>query len=550
MAPCYLCRCSNDAWLALEICNRIDGKKFRLIHQASGNNFGVTTFEPRDIVTDTWFVCENGHLKNSNDIHRDEDISIVRLLGSSGGGKSQIVRALKTEVRAPTWDRREENNCNTTRHVDSIRDVEEPPPFKPGAIQATQLYKDTAMDRFIAFLHWIDPDFDIGFVSSFLTNAFQFEEGLSSTDPEQPERLSNRVANWGKVSAAYYIRSRTTYKESTPPKLHELFVPIIDLPGEMVLSTADRDIGDRHITAAIEQMKNTHHFLAIVDSISFTHLFEALTDPQRRACLRDRNMHGATGIQEHIRREAEQLLSTVLQMTRQNRALTAASIAVVITKADAIRRTLAVCQPDSNDPIAQWGSFWGDDQSMREDFITGASTSLLQLSHNWSSALNHMHISQNVMDLIQTIANTHHGKNTLAMEIAQSILRKFGDPREFWTFVTGSAPQSFTVNGKTYAVEGSRDYWFNSLYGEELQMRDVVSMVLATAILSAEFGQDVITSLTKRSNLRYVLTCTREFIQVDGNTLREVDNQGKMRFNGGVLQLLTLLLRDRFQSQR
>lgn len=38
------------------------------------------------------------------------------------------------------------------RVVDRVQDLAEPTPFKPGPIPATQLYKETALERFIALL--------------------------------------------------------------------------------------------------------------------------------------------------------------------------------------------------------------------------------------------------------------------------------------------------------------------------------------------------------------------------------------------------------------
>lgn len=77
------------------------------------------------------------------------------------------------------------------------------------------------------------------------------------------------MEHWGRVpSAPYFLRSRLLIKKySRHP--HKLFVPIVDLPGEMVEKTAEHKVTDNLTSEVIEQLKNTHHFLAVVGRTSF-----------------------------------------------------------------------------------------------------------------------------------------------------------------------------------------------------------------------------------------------------------------------------------------
>ena len=550
-ARCKYCGSDQPDWLRLDISRRNDGSTFRLYVTATGPGWAVSTFQASDTPTETWLICRFGHLTELERAHRTkshewharllrhllypapddvevtESPNVVRLLGSTGGGKSQIVRALRQEVIPPPASRAPvELRGVGSLTVSRERGQEEGERLAPGLLPPTVDFKETVRRRLENFL----ADHSQGRVpSDDLSDVLAAALSLENRDPMWLEMAQSR---WGDSRAPYLLISELQTRTAT----HRTVTSLMDLPGEVLDRLMGR--GGRRLDAAERaQLEFSHHFVAVVDALGLTGLYRNLTEPERLGALHRHQASTRIG-HEEAREQAMLLLNDILHMRRDVAAFGHARLTVALSKCDAVRRMLEKSPPATADsPLSRWG--WmlarGGDA-----FVQSAADTLIQLSQGAANA------TSGAAELLKPLRLAGHQQAAaVATAIAQDILAAFGEPDAFWDVVAVGHGLGFEVAGTTVQLESQEAYWFNSIAGRTLQVRDVVCAVVVSALLGAEFGRNVVARLVEASHPRFVLTCTREYLSVGDSVLHADDPQARIGSdNAGILQLMAQLLQE------
>ncbi len=548
---CRFCGSDQSDWLRLDISSRNDGSAFRLYPSAAGPGWAVSTFQATDVPTQTWLICRFGHLTElerartaksrkwharwlrrllypaPDPVEVTESPNVVRLLGSTGGGKSQIVRSLRQEVipppsgRAPTALR-----GAGTLVVSRERGQEEGERLAPGLLPPTVDFKETVRRRLENFL----ADHSRGRVpSDDLSDVLTAALSMENRDPAWLEMAQSR---WGDSRAPYLLVSELQTRNAR----HKTVTSLIDLPGEVLDRLMGRG-GQRLEAAERAQLEFSHHFVAVVDSLGLTGLYLNLTEPERQGALHRHRASTRVG-HEEAREQAVLLLNDILHMRHDVAAFGHARLTIALSKCDAVRRLLEKAPaPTDAAPLARWG--WmltrGGDA-----FVGSAADTLVHLSQGSATA------TPEASALLKPLRLAGHQRATgVAAAIAQDILAAFGEPDAFWDVVATGRGRPFEAAGTTVQLESLEAYWFNGIAGPTLQVRDIVCAVVVSALLGAEFGRNVVARLVEASRPRFVLTCTREYLPAGDGVLDPDDSRARIGSdNAGILQLMAQLLQE------
>ena len=68
--------------------------------------------------------------------------------------------------------------------------------------------------------------------------------------------------------------------------------------------------------------------------------------------------------------------------------------------------------------------------------------------------------------------------------------------------------------------------------------------MLSSALLGADFGRNLISTLNGTAAVRFVLTCTREFVTPDGQVRQVGDPDAVIPSNAGLLHLMAVLFQE------
>ena len=550
--PCLLCSADEGSWLVLEISSRPDGASYRLRHR----DIAQGTLLPREPITDTWEICRYGHMRRVAQAQppapnlamrlikavvgtttRDEpgaeatdDPTVVQILGSTGGGKSQIVRGLWQEVLPPSHLGAPEIAPGQERQVRRVLTPEMGQRFTTGSIEPTADYRETARQRLTTYLGAISDD-----VAATDRLEHVLRQALLLENPD-PTTIDYRARIWGNTRAPYLFRSSHGGRQVT--------TALVDLPGEII----DRltHLGDGGVKLGRTekaQLNYSHHFLGVLDALSLSSVYHQLTDPERLACSRVRA--GEPGrVFASTRQQAHELLRSVLLMSDGDlTAMGHAKLSIALSKGDAIHRALSrnPVAPGGQEALSRWAWAFRRPEAAR-DFQGAAADAVL-------AALDHYdpeYMSASARQLLGGLLDEpdRFERARLASELALAVLDHFGSPANFWGLVATDSYPPLSVGGREVAVETSERYWFAGADGSVLQARDIVSAVLSSALLGADFGRNLISTLNATAAVRFVLTCTREFVTPDGQVRQVGDPDAVIPSNAGLLHLMAVLFQE------
>lgn len=554
---CKFCGSDQPTWLTLDISKRQDGAAFRLYATSRGAESAATTFSPKDRPVEKWHVCRFGHLSLVTAPARaksqalwaralrralfpagvtatppgiDELPNVVRLLGSTGGGKSQIVRALRQEVLPPPVTQTPTDlRGHGERLLDREPRQEEGARMHSGTLLATADFKESVRERLQNFL----ADHNDGLPATDELERVLLDALATESGDETSARKDE--LDWGKTRAPYLLISELRSGLERVSTVTSL----IDLPGEMI----DRLMGingTRLSQAESEQLKFSHQFLAVVDVMGLSGLYARLNEPERLGSLRyHTDGTGAQHVEAHA--QAVHLLTDVLHMRTRMPALKQAKVTIALSKCDAVRRALSKSAPASAAaPLSRWA--WVDKGGLNDRLlIQPAADTLTEIAGRGGKA------TPEALKILQRIQSTGDDDH-VARQVAKDILTAYGEPDAFWNLVAGGQYQFFSIENTEFEMESANRYWFNGVAGYTLQVRDLVCAVIASALLGAEFGANQLGSVVADTHPYFVLTCTREFLPPAGDKVevRDPDDPAAniSRENAGILQLMSRLLQE------
>ncbi len=550
--PCLLCSADQGDWLILEVSSRPDGGSYRLRH----GDISRGTLLPREPVTDTWEICRYGHMRrvtrtaapapnivvriiraivgatspDEPEASADDDPTVVQLLGSTGGGKSQIVRGLWQEVLPPSHLGAPEVTPGHERQVRRLLTPEMGQRFTSGSIEPTADYRQTARQRLTAYLGAVSDDPGAAdTLEHLLRQALLLENPDSAT-------IEYRTRIWGNTRAPYLFRSAQGGRQVT--------TALVDLPGEIIDRLTDLGDGGRKLGRTEKaQLNYSHHFLGVLDSLSLSSVYHQLTDPERLACSRVSGS-GPGQVFAATHQQANELLRSVLLMSDGDlTSMGHAKLSIAVSKGDTIHRALTrnSATADGQGPLARWAWAFRRPESAR-DFQGAATDAVL-------AALNHydpQYMSAPARQLMGGLLTEtdRFERSRLADEVATAVLEHFGEPSNFWGLVATDSFAPLHVGGREVQVETSERYWFTGADGSVLQARDLVSSILASALLGADFGRNLVSTLNATAAIRFVLTCTREFVAPDGRVRQVGDPDAVIPSNAGLLHLMAVLFQE------
>ena len=549
---CLLCSAEEGDWLVLEVSSRPDGGSYRLRHR----DIVLGTMLPRDPVTDRWEVCRYGHMRRvtaaqappPNIVMRliraiigtttrdqprpdaTDDPTVVQILGSTGGGKSQLVRGLWQEVLPPSHLGAPEIAPGQERQVRRVLTPEMGQRFTTGSIEPTADYRETARQRLTAYLGAVSDD-----VAAADKLEHVLRQALLLENPD-PASIEYRARIWGSTRAPYLFRSTNGGRQVT--------TALVDLPGEII----DRltDLGDGGVKLGRSeraQLNYSHHFLGVLDSLSLSSVYHQLSEAERLASSRVRG--GQPGhVFMSTRQQAHELLHSVLLMSDgELTAMGHAKLSIAVSKSDAIHSALArqPVAPGEPDALRRWAWAFRRPESARE-FQGAAADAVLAAVNHYDPEFMTASARQLLGGVLKE--SDRYERARVANEVALAVLGHFGDPSNFWGLVATDAFAPLRVGGLEVAVETSEQYWFAGADGSVLQARDVVTAVLASALLGADFGRNLVSTLNGTAAIRFVLTCTREFVTPDGRVRQVGDPDAVIPSNAGLLHLMTVLFQE------
>lgn len=550
--PCLLCSADQGDWLILDVSRRPDGNSYRLRH----SDIAMGTLLPRETVTETWEICRYGHMRRvaraprptPNVVMRiiralvgatgrdqpaaeaDDDPTVVQLLGSTGGGKSQIVRGLWQEVLPPSRLGAPDIAPGQERQVRRVLTAEMGQRFTTGHIEPTADYRETARQRLTSYLGAVSDD-----VAAADKLEHLLHQALLLENPD-PSTIEYRTRIWGNARAPYQFRSTQAGRHVT--------TALVDLPGEIIDRLTGLGGGGAQLGRTEKaQLNYSHHFLGVIDALSLSSVYHQLTDPERLACSRVRG-GGPGQVFAETHQQAGELLRSVLLMSDGDlTTMGHAKLSIALSKSDAIHRALARNPVAAGEPgeLGRWAWAFRRPEAAR-DFRGAAADAVL-------AALDHYdprYMSASARDLLGGLLTDPDPfeRARRADEVALAILDHFGDPSNFWGLGATDSFAPLTVGGREVAVETSERYWFTGADGSALQARDVVSSVLCSALLGADFGRNLVSTLNQTAAIRFVLTCTREFVSPDGLVRQVGDPDALIPSNAGLLHLMAVLFQE------
>ena len=559
MTACYFCGHEDGEWLTLLVCQVGHAQTFRLFHTASGQREGMGRWDGSGEPNQRWTICRLGHMRprpiaqsgrrsawhqrlvawalRADAAPTDapaeplrESPNVIRLLGSTGSGKSQLVRALRFEAQTPdpTFCMIEGISASAI-DIDRLPSPAEGPTLDDGALLPTTSFDKTARDTLHNYLAYLGGWEQAQELDDLLARLLPFATG-------------EEIRDWGSVRTPYVL---TTYQERGGATAKSI-TPIIDLPGEIVRHLSGGTGSDEPLPpmsrSDLAQLSYTHQFVAVIDCMSLGGVFGALDPAEREAALRKRSNVTPEVAHRMSRKETESLLVFLQSMGRvADGATRSIPLTLCLAKSDALHRILARRQV-AHRGLDRWSFLWAD--------ATDKAAALNAFVEAGAAALVHLCGFDGARTaaadrLLQPISALPGGQRfARAMALSASLLADLGDSGAFHRLIVSEGPVDLNLpGGGIVSMESARDYWFLSTAGFDLMARDVACSVLVQALLATDYGRDRVAGISAHSShLRFALTSTREFLPGDGPVRADDDPRARLAENSGVLQVLADVL--------
>lgn len=545
MQRCDLCS-SPRAWLRIEEREGFDigRQSVRILEVAHPDNSwespGADMSAP---VTSSYDVCYNGHVRESESSPGGSagDRIKVCLLGPVGGGKSQLRETL-LRTQAPVL-RQGRGGDYLVRNVrlgpvgGRYRPAQIPNREAVGATRAAS-GEDmrTVIERGIQRLQGYDGEDDAlaGFERVLRDAIRATPEGrvLSASD------VDARVASWGRGRPPHLrpVNVRYSHGDQEGSKDLRLDIAFIDLPGEATDAWTDPD--EEHYVgsqADVAQLHQSAHFLAVVDPLAAYWCLESLKgSPALELSVRsvaasasgwsDMEVRGSTA-----RDVTERMVAMLTDRLSRDYTMGAT---LVLTKCDTIRVLLERAPADDN-PLGRWSGLVPEED--HESFRECALSALIGCVGSWDER----NTDPEAWGFLCSVAEADTGRQ---LDIVSQLLSRFSDPDAFWALAhsgaavgdvevartrpvaTEDAPgwwetrpiPQFSTTG-TVTLPTSADTWYRGLGAHRLQMRDVVSAAVVSAVLSTMVSRNDLEQLLCQSAARFCLTSAWTRVDKKGN---------------------------------
>ena len=577
MEDCDLCS-SPRAWLRIEErdgfgVNRQSIRIFEVDHeencwQSPGMDLSIAPSHSYD-------VCAHGHVRETG---RTGDRIKVCLLGPVGGGKSQLRETLM-RIQAPRL-------AGSGGQADPFANVRLGPTgrrFSPlpaksrRSIGATYAASGDDLRATIernlqnvfetSNVFGTSDDVIAGF-ETVLHNALRATtEGQVYTDAQ----LNSWLETWGRGSPPYLRSVHVIYHGSNLDGRgsDDFEVAFVDLPGEAADAwtnpNAENYVGS---FADVKQLYRSAHLVAVVDPLAAGWCLRRLKDSlalrlsMRPAGTPDQDELLARGYQA-----GEAIKSLIAVMTDTlSKERSSVSATLVLTKCDAIRVILEKT-PQSDGELGRWTDIIP--RGARRAFEDCALAAF-----NRCAAWDAHNVDPSTWEFLNAVSALPHDQQ---MRIVRSMLAQLSDPQSFWALAhseeetielnfdekfvipatiplttrrptaptrTATPTHGFTAPvpmmnyGNTLTVPTSNATWNAGLGVYRLQMRDVLSAVMVSALMSTIVGKNAIDQLLGPKLLvRFALTSAWTRVDEDGEELIEPSDE-----DAGCLQLYRYIL--------
>lgn len=577
MEDCDLCS-SPRAWLRIEErdgfgVNRQSIRILEVDHeencwQSPGMDLSIAPSHSYD-------VCAHGHVRETG---RTGDRIKVCLLGPVGGGKSQLRETLM-RIQAPRL-------AGSGGQADPFANVRLGPTgrrFSPlpaksrRSIGATYAASGDDLRATIernlqnvfetSNVFGTSDDVVAGF-EAVLHNALRATtEGQVYTDAQ----LNSWLETWGRGRPPYLRSVNVIYHESNLEGRgsDDFEVAFVDLPGEAADAwtnpNAENYVGS---FADVKQLYRSAHLVAVVDPLAAGWCLKHLKDS---LALRLSMRPAGTPAQDELfargYQAGEAIKSLIAVMTDTlSKDRSSVSATLVLTKCDAIRVVLEKT-PQSDGELGRWTDIIP--RGARRAFEDCALAAF-----DRCAAWDARSVDPSTWEFLSAVSAMPRDQR---MRIVRSMLAQLSDPQAFWALAhseeetielnfdeefvipatvplmtrrptaptrTATPTHGFTVPtptrtyGNTLTVPTSNATWNAGLGVYRLQMRDVLSAVMVSALLSTIVGKNAIDQLLGPKLLvRFALTSAWTRVDEDGEELIEPSDE-----DAGCLQLYRYIL--------
>lgn len=551
---CDLCS-SPRAWLRIEEREGfgMGQQSIRIFEVGHPENFWESPGADSSVApTRSYDVCSHGHVRESMDSPggSGDDRIKVCLLGPVGGGKSQLRETL-LRIQAPIRSDAGGGD-DLVRNARFARPVQKYSPAGASdreSIGATRAASGEDMRTTIETgLQRLPGRGGAGDVLAGFEKVLR--DAIRAT-PEgralSAEDVDARVGDWGWGRPPYLRPVRVEYSNDNREgeRKSGFDVAFVDLPGEA--TDAWTSPGDEHYVgsqADVVQLCQSAHYLAVIDPLAADWCLDSLKDSPAldlslRAVGAPDDAQGRWRDLEargRLARDATEDMIAVMTDTMDEEESVGATI--VLTKCDAIRALLART-PESDDPLGRWAQLVPAED--HEDFRECARTALLGCERSWTVRSS----DPATWDFLSAVVRSGVARQ---MEAVARLLSQFSDPDRFWALAhsgaavevpledelatapmgsTGPQDRSGTrvVPGASFAgaltVPTSGDTWYSGLGAQRLQMRDVMSAVVVSAILSTMVRRNDLEQLLGQREVRFALASAWTRVDRDGRKMRD-----------------------------
>jgi len=577
MEDCDLCS-SPRAWLRIEErdgfgVSRQSIRIFEVDHeencwQSPGIDLSVAPSHSYD-------VCAHGHVRETG---RTGDRIKVCLLGPVGGGKSQLRETLM-RIQAP----RLAGSGGQADPFANVRLRSTGIPFSPlpaknrRSIGATKAASEddlrATIERRLQNIFETSNAFEtsddvVAGFEAVLHNAFRAtNEGQAYTDVQ----LNSWLERWGRGRPPYLRSVHVIYHGSNleGKDSDDFEVAFVDLPGEAADAwtnpNAENYVGS---FADVKQLHRSAHLVAVVDPLAAGWCLKHLKDSLAlRLSMRPVRTPAQDELFARGHQAGEAIKSLIAVMTDTlSESRSSVSATLVLTKCDAIRVILEKT-PQSDDELGRWADIIP--RSARRAFEDCALAAF-----NRCAAWDAHNVDPSTWEFLNAVSALPHEQQ---MRIVRSMLAQLSDPQVFWALAhseeetielsfdkefvipatipltmrrptaptrTATPTHGFTVPaptmtyGNTLTVPTSNATWNAGLGVYRLQLRDVLSAVLVSALLSTIVGKNAIDQLLGPKLLvRFALTSAWTRVDEDGEELNDTSDE-----DAGCLQLYRYIL--------
>ena len=581
MEDCDLCS-SPRAWLRIEERDGfgVSRQSIRILEvdheencwQSPGTDLSVAPSHSYD-------VCAHGHVRETG---RTGDRIKVCLLGPVGGGKSQLRETLMRIQVSPLA-----GSGGQAAPFANVRLMSTGNPFSPLpaksrktiiATQATSGYglRETIERRLqnifeTSSVFGTSDDVIAGF-EAVLHNALRAtNEGQVYTD----EQLNSWLETWGRGRPPYLRPVHVIYHGNNldGKDSDDFEVAFVDLPGEA--TDAWTSPGDEHYVgsqADVVQLRQSAHYLAVIDPLAADWCLDSLKDsPALDLSLRavgapDDAQGRWRDLEARGRLARDATEDMIAVMTETLSTDPSVNATLVLTKCDAIRLVLEKTSQNDGE-LGRW-----------EDIIPRGSRRAFEdcalAAFNRCTAWDAHNVDPNTWEFMNAVSALPPDRQ---MRIVRSILAQLSDPQAFWALAhseeetielsfdeefvipatiplttrrptapsrtttpthSGTIPVPMMTYGNTLTVPTSNATWNAGLGVYRLQMRDMLSAVVVSALLSTIVGKNVVDQLLDPELLvHFALTSAWTRVGEDGAELNDPSDE-----DAGCIQLYRYIL--------